>query len=131
MPKSAYADVIGEWETLLAASRQHVAGAPEFQPYVEAFQQHLQKIKRLKAEQEAANAIRQRRTQQLNEEIQEGQALAMRLRGVVRAKIGPYNELLVQFGMKPVRPRSRRVAPNAGEPPAAAPPDPPDPGERS
>jgi hypothetical protein len=132
MPKSAYADVMQEWEALLAAAQHHGAGSSDFQPYLEAFRQHVEKVKNLKAEQVSANAIRQQRTQQITAEIGEGYALAMRLRGVVRARIGPYSELLVNFGMKPIRPRSRRASADAGEPPAGlTAPAPPEAGELS
>lgn len=77
----------------------------------------------LKARQDSARAQRQKLTQELGKLLVEGRENAMRLRGIVKGQIGPKNELLVQFGMAPLRKRGPRSA----KPPEVKPPETPDP----
>jgi hypothetical protein len=105
MPKLAYADLIRDWESLIDAAESVAAERGDFEPYLGTLRQHLAMMKELKARQDSANATRQVCTQLLEHGTEDGKAFAISLRGAVRAKLGAYNERLVQFGMTPVRRR--------------------------
>jgi hypothetical protein len=97
----------------------------DFEPYLGDLKRHLDRLRKLKARQDSANALRQRCTQEINEEIREGHAVMMRLRSIARAKLGPHNEVLVQFGVAPVRmgtARRRKSSPRPQPEPGEAPP---------
>jgi hypothetical protein len=53
-----------------------------------------------------------------------GRDVALRIRGIAKARIGPKNETISQFGVAPLRPRIRRTDPGElpGPIPAPAPP---------
>ena len=106
-PKSQ-ADILGDiWGLLEAFER-----TPEIRTFVEAEHQALTvsytKIRNLKARQEELTAMRQEVTQQLGIALAEGKENAMIFRSVVRGKLGPRNERLVQFKVPPLRRRSRK-----------------------
>lgn len=108
---SSYADVVLDWERLLLAVQDNTDNLPESERLRAALQQHLDETRALKARQVSAAALRQRTTQELKVKLEEGRELAMRLRGTVRAGLGPRNEGLVQFGMAPLRARRRGEKP--------------------
>jgi hypothetical protein len=105
---SSYADVIRDWEALLLAVLEKLLNMPEIERYASMLQGHLEATKQLKAQQDSATATRQRLTQELQEELMEGKATAIRLRGVIKAALGHTHEGLVQYGMTPRRRRVRR-----------------------
>jgi hypothetical protein len=61
------------------------------------------------------NAEKLPATQELRKLVTQGRELAIRLRGAVKANIGPKSEQLVEFNMKPIRKRPRKT--KAGKPP--------------
>lgn len=120
MPNTTtYTDVIGDWEKLLAAVNEHEDVLPDIRDERAALQQALQDAKDEKARQESYKAARQLATQELEMLLDRGREIAMRLRGAAKLKIGPRSELLVQFGVAPLRRRTRR---NPEEIPPAPPP---------
>ena len=125
---SSYADVIKDWEALLTAVLEHAQSLPDAERTRAAFQEHLARVKEMKARQESLTAARQEATQSLRKLLQEGKELAIRLRGVVKANLGPTSEGLVQFGIVPVRkrgPRKSTTKPpgNTPEPETSTPPE--------
>jgi hypothetical protein len=108
---SSYADIIRDWESVLVALIDNLGDFPEIQRYATALQAHLDETKILKARQDAANAARQRATQELRDRLIEGRALAIRLRGSIKAALGHTHEGLVQYGVAPFRRRVRRTKP--------------------
>lgn len=120
MRKIAFADLVREWEALLAAvddNQDTLAGAAEHRARLQG---HLDEIKELKARQAGARALQQVCTKRLAELAAEGQVAAIQLRGAVRSFIDPRSEGLVQFGIAPLRRRGRRsyLLEGAAEPPA-------------
>jgi len=61
----------------------------------------------LKDRQDTATAVKQETTRELKQRLALGRDLAIRLRGAVKAAIGPRSELLKRFGMAPLRKREK------------------------
>jgi hypothetical protein len=117
---NAHGEVFREIEGLLNASQAHAALLPGAEPLRNSLQQTLDQIRTVKAQQEEFEGRRQATTQQLGELIERGREEARRLRGFVRSQLGTKNELLVQFGVAPIRRRSRSAAkPEVEAPPPA------------
>lgn len=119
---TAYADLFRDWEALLLAVHDNSDSLPSVERHRSVLEELLAEAKSLKAQQDSANALRQQNTQKLAKLVASGKKLAIGLRGVIRADLGPDNERLVQFGVAPLRKRSRRAAPKPVElpPPAIA-----------
>lgn len=121
MPKSSFADIIRDWEALLRAVDDHAEQLPDAQRHRDALKQHLEETLTLKARQALARATRQKNTQNLRAMVEKGKELAQRLRSVVKANIGPTDELLVNFEIAPQRKRGRRPEKPAEEEPQPTP----------
>lgn len=111
MPEiNSFADVMQDWESLLAALRE----SPDLQPSLESELQTLESVlagtRALKARQEMQNAGRQEVTQLIKAGVAQGREVAISIRAVVKGKLGYRNERLVHFRVAPVRPRSRKAA---------------------
>jgi len=115
---SSFADFTRSCDKLLTATEEHVAVLPSAGPYRTALQQVFADVRELKAHQDSLLANRQEATQDLGAIIAQCQEAVMRLRAAVRADLGPYSELLVQFGVAPLRPRKRRAGRSDPQPPA-------------
>jgi len=117
---NSFADIVQDWETLLAALRER----PELLPILETERLDLDKVlaevRSLKARQEAQTAGRQELTQQIKAEVVHGKAVAIAIRAVAKGKLGHRNERLVQFRVAPVRRRPRKPV----QPPPIDPVDP-------
>lgn len=122
---NSFADVVRDWEGLLEAVQRN----PELQIPLEAERQilvqSLEEIQAIKARQDELGALRQEVTQQLKAAVTRGKEAAIRVRSVVRGKIGPKNERLVHFKVAPIRKRPRKpvVKPPDGETPAPGNPE--------
>jgi hypothetical protein len=106
---NSQADVMADWEELLQA----VQSDPEVQPSVTAesqsLAQSLAEFQSLKARQKELRGLRQEVTQQIKATIVAGKETAIRVRSVVKGKIGPKNERLVRFNIAPLRKRPRKA----------------------
>lgn len=96
------------WEALISACLAQAAllgnGAD---PLRNALQDILTQARLMKSLQEGSHAQRQGHTQELANLIKRGDEAARRLRGYAKSQLGTNNELLVQFGAAPIRPRVR------------------------
>lgn len=108
---SSYPDVVHDLEALVVATEEHAASLPTVESHRVALASQLSEIKAIKARQDLAQATRQQSTQELKAAVTRGRELAIRLRGAVRADVGPKSELLVHFGIAPIRRRVRRAKP--------------------
>ena len=106
---NSQADIMLDWEGLLEAIQRN----PDLQPSVEterqALAQSLTELQGLKARQKELTALRQEATQQLDAAVAKGKETAIRVRSVVRGKMGPKNERLVHFNVAPIRKRPRKA----------------------
>lgn len=114
---SSFADVVLDWEGLLTGVQENLELLPSVESHRLALEQHLQLTKSAKARQEAHTAGRQEATQELKALVNQGRELAIRLRNVVRADLGPKSERLVRFRVSPLRKRPRRNTQADGKPP--------------
>lgn len=115
MPKTALADTLMEWESILTGMDH-----PEIlsQPYMRELRDELaamiQATKALANEQASLEGRRQAVTQELRIKRTKGQDLVVRVRSAIRSLLGHRNEGLVRFRIRPIRRRSRRVPEEVG-----------------
>ncbi|HEX6861323.1 MAG TPA: hypothetical protein VF414_00825 [Thermoanaerobaculia bacterium] len=127
MPRGSFAHVFRDWESLQAACQANVRELPELDTCLSALTASLNEVREIKAVQEDLRGKGQGTTQQLNAAVERGEEAARRLRGYVKARMGTKTEFLVQFGISPIRSRSRTRKTPGG--PATPPPQPPAPTE--
>jgi hypothetical protein len=115
---TSQADIITDWEGLLDALQKN----PDLQPVLEterqALAQSLAEVQGLKGRQNELRGLRQEVTQQLTAAVKLGRDTAIKVRSVVRGKVGPRNERLVHFKVSPIgrRPRKAKKEPAEGAP---------------
>jgi hypothetical protein len=119
---NSYPNLINDWGELIEALDR----TPELQPTLEedrlALEQSLADVQTLRARQAELRALRQEATQQLQEAVTRGKDSAIRIRSLVRGRIGPRSERLVHFNVAPLRRRVRRPT---DSPPAPTEPEEP------
>lgn len=128
MPEiKSYADLIRDWEKLLAACRDNAAALGSVEPLRLALEGLLAQNQEMKSRQDALAAQKQAATQELEALKEDGREAARRLRGAVKSLLGSRSELLVQFNMAPLRKRgARKVLVKQPGTPAPAVPKPPE-----
>lgn len=123
MPQiNSFPDVTDDWVGVLDAAEKN----PDLQPLIEterqALTQVLAEVQGLKGRQVELVALRQEVTQQLRAALVRGKELVIRIRSVVRGKVGPRNERLVHWRVAPLRRRPRKPAVKPdGEAPGTSP----------
>jgi hypothetical protein len=115
---SSYADYVQDWESLVAAVQENASLLPNVDIHLEELTDAMDDLRQRKARQGLHAGARQKATQDLGDALEIGKEAAVKLRGFVKSKLGPKNELLVRFGMAPVRPRLRRVLKPPTPPPS-------------
>ncbi len=107
---NSFADVISHWQKLLAACADNVSALAPAEPQRLVVEKMLKDVMDLKAAQDSHIAAKQEIRQQLDQILKNGREAARRLQGAVKANLGTANERLVQFNIKPIRPRGPRKA---------------------
>ncbi|MFL6235341.1 MAG: hypothetical protein ACJ76N_19555 [Thermoanaerobaculia bacterium] len=117
---NSQADIVTDWEELLQA----VQSNPDLQPVIDAerqsLTQSLTEVQNLKARQNEMAALRQESTQHLQEAVAKGKEMAIKIRSVLRGKVGPKSERLVHFKIAPLRKRPRKAKETAKKPAGGA-----------
>jgi hypothetical protein len=114
MATDSFADVISQWQKLLAACADNAPVLTAAEPQRLEVEKMLKSVMDLKAIQDSHRAAKQETRQQLDQALKDGREAARRLQGAVKANIGTVNERLVQFNIKPIRahgPRKPKVVP--------------------
>jgi hypothetical protein len=114
MSTASFADVIAQWQKLLAACADNAPALTAAEPQRLEVEKTLKEVMDLKALQDSHRAAKQETRQQLDKALADGREAARRLQGAVKANIGTVNERLVQFNIKPLRahgPRKPKVVP--------------------
>jgi hypothetical protein len=127
MPKSSLADFVTDWETLLKNVSDAAAELPNLDVYKAALEPLLASAKDGLALSQAHRGLKQQQTKDLRELIGNGKDAAANLRSAIKAHFGPKSEMLLRFGMKPIRKRKKapaQSAQTAKEPEPAHPPAP-------
>ncbi len=120
---NSYAVLLNDWQQTLSA----VDKTPDLQPSVETERQALiqavAEVETLLRRQKELIALKQRATQELKEARERGKEMDIKLRSMVRGKLGHKNELLVQFNVAPQRKPKRKPAEEkpSGEKPGTGP----------
>jgi hypothetical protein len=117
--RKSLADILRNWESLLGAVADHATDLSTVEPHRAALAESLDQVRAAKGAQALQGATRQTSTQTLQQVLTEGQDRAIRLRGAIRAELGPTTEMLTQFGIRPLRRRRRPPASTPTPPPAA------------
>ncbi|HSK81222.1 MAG TPA: hypothetical protein VLQ45_32510 [Thermoanaerobaculia bacterium] len=108
--------------------RESLELTPDVERHRTALDQHLTEMKKVRDQQNLHIANKQAASQQLARMLTDGRELATRLRRVAGANLGLKNEKLVQFGIAPIRKRSRKPVvlppPQEGEGAGSGPPKP-------
>ena len=116
MSNNSYAVLLNDWQQTLSA----VDKTPDLQPSVEterqALIQSVAEVETLLRRQQELNALKLRATQELQEARGRGQEADIKLRSMVRGKLGHKNQLLVQFNVAPQRKPKRKPVEEDEEP---------------
>ncbi|HEX9940826.1 MAG TPA: hypothetical protein VGG03_02320 [Thermoanaerobaculia bacterium] len=107
MPNNSIADVILDWEKLIATVKASAAEAPGLNVHIPPLEQLLEEARVISARLETQKGIKQQMVQERKALLKKGQALASRARAALKAHFGLDNERLVEFGANPIRPRPR------------------------
>lgn len=129
MPNQSFADVITDWEKLLAT----VTANKDDLPFIDSYRQQLEAevagAREANMRQSAAQAQAQQATRDLEGFLQRGRNLADHLRFGIKTKYGKRNEKLKEFGLKVFRAGGKKKSataakpqPQAGSTPGASPP---------
>ncbi len=129
MPNQSFADIITDWEKLLAT----VTANKDDLQFIDSYRQQLEVevagAREANMRQSAAQAQASQATRDLEGFMQRGRTLADHLRFGIKTKYGKSNEKLKEFGLKVFRPGSRKKSataakpqPQAGQPQGASPP---------
>jgi hypothetical protein len=106
--KSAYADLLRDWEELLDACGANGDLLPGMDLARAPLSKALQEMRELRSIQGGLVAARRRVTELLWEEREAGLESARRLRGFVKSHVGTKSKRLEEFGIAPIRPRPCR-----------------------
>lgn len=113
MPKTSLADFVTDWETLLKNVSDATAELPNMDVYKAALDQLLASAKDGIALSHARRGQKQQETKDLQELIGKGKDAASQLRSAIKAHFGPKSEMLLKFGIKPIRKRKKAPAETA------------------
>lgn len=120
MPTNSHADVVTDVEELLTNVR-NATDLPDLTVYRVPVEQFLEDIKSRGALRKVRLGVKQEETKTLKGLMFEGRETVSRLRAAIKAHLGPRNPRLLEFGMKPVRRRSRKGGTVEGPQEPAAP----------
>jgi hypothetical protein len=125
---NSFADLMLDWQKVLSACADNASALTNVEPQRAQVEKMLKDAQDLKAQQDSHTAAKQAARQQLTTLLHDGREAVRRLRGLVKATLGTKNELLVRFGIAPIRPKARKAktevkkgaAPKPTETPPAA-----------
>jgi hypothetical protein len=120
MAKTSIADAITAWENALANAKTSAADVPGIEGYTAPLEEILAEAKILTARLESRKGVKQQESQDRKLLMQKGNTQVSRIRSAVRAFFGPRSERLVEFGARPVRPRTGKK-PTLPAPPPVSP----------
>ena len=119
-----YMNTVNGWDKLDVAVTANAERLAELEVNLGGLRTRSQRARQLFAQQAALTAAKQEVTQELQQVIYEGNALARFLREGLRAYLGKSSEKLIEFGVLPFRGLNRKPAPPPPAPETSAPPVP-------
>ncbi|HEY3567091.1 MAG TPA: hypothetical protein VGP73_04085 [Thermoanaerobaculia bacterium] len=117
-----YGATLNGWERLLASMEANPEDFKTLEDYRAKLKSMLDTARQASAQQAAMDAAKQEATKSLQALLTEGRKLATFLRGGVKQRYGDRSEKLVEFGLTPLRPKTKAKA--DPKPPATPPPSP-------
>jgi hypothetical protein len=120
MSKQSIAYLVVAWETLVTNVRAHGADVPGVDVYTPPMEEILAHAKDLSARLEMRKGIKQQESKERRILMQQGRKQAARLRAALKAHFGVDSERLIEFGARPIRPRTRKNREAADPPPVIA-----------
>jgi len=120
MPEiSSFADFLADWDLLIKGVGNKGGSLPDLSGLVMPLEEILEEGRDQEADKAAARAQLSQGAKRTRGLVTEGRAAASRLRSALKAHYGGHSEVLVEFGVAPLR---KRRAPQPADP---APPNPP------
>jgi hypothetical protein len=121
---NSFPDYMAAWDRLIKAVDNNQQGLPDLTGLVGPLADLLDEARDLDAAKAAARAQLRQGSKRTRTLIPEGRAAASRLRAALIAHFGSHNEILVEFGITPVRARRvpQRPDPEPPSPPITTPP---------
>jgi hypothetical protein len=113
MPKVSWAETISDWQLLLSTAEPY-GDVKDLKVHLAELRAALQRLRELKSLRDELQARRQRATQEMEETREAGKDVTIQIRSILKGVLGPKNELLVQFNVRPRRSRRSREVPPAG-----------------
>ena len=121
MPTNSHADTVTDLEDLVTNVRR-ATDLPDFTVYLTPVEQFLSEMKSRGALQKVRVGAKQQETKELQELRSPAREAASRLRSAIKAHLGPKNPRLLEFGIRPLGRRKRKVeGPQEPAAPAANP----------
>jgi chromosome segregation ATPase len=103
MPKVSFAELMADWEALLAAAEPYSKEIPHLEEQLQVLRESMEAAKALDAERRRLRAERQAATRRLEEKKTTGKEAAMHARAALKAGLGLHNEILTAFNVRPQR----------------------------
>jgi len=100
-------NVVTHWDQIVDGVGNNQADLPDLVNKKVELEQTGEEVRALSTEQAVLTAGKQETSKRLKAKLRKGEALADFLRTGVRQVYGYGSEKLVEFGMQPIRPRSR------------------------
>jgi seryl-tRNA synthetase len=102
VPKVSLADTFDDWESLLRAAAPY-GDQKGLQVYLDQLAELDRRLHEIEARRAELQALRQEATQQLEEVRKAGKDVAIQIRTTLKGILGPRNEGLVKFRIRPRR----------------------------
>ncbi|MES1244043.1 MAG: hypothetical protein ABUT39_20740 [Acidobacteriota bacterium] len=109
---NSYAETVNGWVELLTALEQNSSDLPQLEVPRDRLETIVAQIRSFATEQAAMTASRQLATERVYYLLAQGRKLATVLRASVREYYGNRSQKIAEFGLQPLRPRSRRPEDN-------------------
>jgi hypothetical protein len=122
MSRSSIANSISAWEKAVANAKANAMDVPGMEGYLAPLEKILADAKDLTARLDMRQGVKQQETQDRRALVQAGNVQVSRIRSAIKAFFGPNSERVIEFGARPVRPRTNKVKqPVITPPPASSP----------
>jgi len=103
MPNKSFADVITDWQKLLATVIANKDDVQSLDSYRQQLEAEVATAKEANVRQSTANALAQQATRDVEGSLKRGRDLADKLRFGIKARYGKRSEKLTEFGLKVFR----------------------------
>jgi hypothetical protein len=121
MPKASILEVTGTWEKALANAKANALEVPGMDTYLPPLEQILAEAKELSARLDMRRAVKQQEAVDRRNLIRKGDLQVSRIRSAIKAFYGRDSERVIEFGARPVRPRTKKTKQEPEPPPVETP----------